>query len=314
MRDAGDPLDERRRMTPGCGTLGRRDPRPRRAARPAAHQEARPELRHRRQHRAPIVRAARVEPGDDVLEVGPGSGRSRSGCSRPARASSPSRSTSASPPSCRSPSPQLAAGRRRSPCIHRGRPAGHRAAGAPTRLVANLPYNVSVPVLLHLLEHFPSLETALVMVQAEVGQRLAAAARARRSTARPSVKAAWYGTLVDGRHRSAARCSGRCPTSTRSSWRSSRGDAAGHRGRARRDLRAHRCRVRAAPQDAAAGALGRALGRLGRRIRSPRGGGYRPDGCAARSSPCADFLAIARAAPVALAETGRSRESTRLES
>ena len=46
--------------------------------------------------------------------------------------------------------------------------------GEPVRLVANLPYNVSVPVLLHLLEHFPTLTTGIVMVQAEEGHRLAA--------------------------------------------------------------------------------------------------------------------------------------------
>jgi 16S rRNA (adenine1518-N6/adenine1519-N6)-dimethyltransferase len=63
---------------------------------------------------------------------------------------------------------------------------------APRRLVANLPYNVSVPVLLHLLEHLPSLETALVMVQAEVGQRLAAPPGSK-VYGSPSVKAAWYG-------------------------------------------------------------------------------------------------------------------------
>ena len=44
----------------------------------------------------------------------------------------------------------------------------------PTALVANLPYNVSVPVLLHLLALLPSLEHGLVMVQAEVADRLAA--------------------------------------------------------------------------------------------------------------------------------------------
>ena len=64
--------------------------------------------------------------------------------------------------------------------------------GEPTALVANLPYNVSVPVLLHLLEVVPSLQSALVMVQAEVGQRLAAAPGSRIYGA-PSVKAAWYG-------------------------------------------------------------------------------------------------------------------------
>ena len=44
----------------------------------------------------------------------------------------------------------------------------------PTALVANLPYNVSVPVLIHLLTLLPSLERGLVMVQAEVADRLAA--------------------------------------------------------------------------------------------------------------------------------------------
>jgi 16S rRNA (adenine1518-N6/adenine1519-N6)-dimethyltransferase len=64
--------------------------------------------------------------------------------------------------------------------------------GEPVRLVANLPYNVSVPVLLHLLEHFPSLRSGIVMVQAEVGHRLAAEPGSKVYGA-PSVKAAWYG-------------------------------------------------------------------------------------------------------------------------
>jgi len=62
----------------------------------------------------------------------------------------------------------------------------------PTVLVANLPYNVSVPVLLHFLEHFPSLERGLVMVQAEVGERLAAQPGSKVYGA-PSAKANWYG-------------------------------------------------------------------------------------------------------------------------
>lgn len=61
----------------------------------------------------------------------------------------------------------------------------------PTALVANLPYNVSVPVLLHLLELLPSLERGLVMVQAEVADRLAAAPGSK-TYGVPSVKAAWY--------------------------------------------------------------------------------------------------------------------------
>jgi 16S rRNA (adenine1518-N6/adenine1519-N6)-dimethyltransferase len=65
--------------------------------------------------------------------------------------------------------------------------------GDPTHLVANLPYNVSVPVLLHFLEHFPSLEHALVMVQAEVGQRIAAPPGSK-TYGSPSAKSAWYGS------------------------------------------------------------------------------------------------------------------------
>lgn len=63
----------------------------------------------------------------------------------------------------------------------------------PTVLVANLPYNVSVPVLLHFLETFPALNSALVMVQAEVGQRIAAPPGSK-VYGSPSAKAAWYGT------------------------------------------------------------------------------------------------------------------------
>ncbi|CAM3503651.1 16S rRNA (adenine(1518)-N(6)/adenine(1519)-N(6))-dimethyltransferase RsmA [Nocardioides dubius] len=62
---------------------------------------------------------------------------------------------------------------------------------APTALVANLPYNVSVPVLLHLLALVPSLERGLVMVQAEVADRLAAAPGSKVYGV-PSVKAAWF--------------------------------------------------------------------------------------------------------------------------
>jgi len=64
--------------------------------------------------------------------------------------------------------------------------------GEPTVLVANLPYNVSVPIVLHFLEHFTYLERGVVMVQAEVGERLAAAPGSKVYGA-PSVKAAWYG-------------------------------------------------------------------------------------------------------------------------
>ncbi|MEV8254640.1 16S rRNA (adenine(1518)-N(6)/adenine(1519)-N(6))-dimethyltransferase RsmA [Rhodoglobus sp. NPDC076762] len=62
----------------------------------------------------------------------------------------------------------------------------------PRVFVANLPYNVSVPVLLHFLEHFDSLDRGLVMVQAEVGNRVAAGPGSK-VYGSPSIKAAWYG-------------------------------------------------------------------------------------------------------------------------
>jgi len=64
---------------------------------------------------------------------------------------------------------------------------------APSMLVANLPYNVAVPVVLHLLAAVPSLARGLVMVQAEVADRMYAAPGSRVYGA-PSVKLAWYAT------------------------------------------------------------------------------------------------------------------------
>ncbi|MBI3429460.1 MAG: 16S rRNA (adenine(1518)-N(6)/adenine(1519)-N(6))-dimethyltransferase RsmA [Actinobacteria bacterium] len=61
----------------------------------------------------------------------------------------------------------------------------------PTVLVANLPYNISVPVLLHYLEKFPTLRSGIVMVQAEVADRLAAKPGSK-DYGIPSVKAAWW--------------------------------------------------------------------------------------------------------------------------
>lgn len=64
----------------------------------------------------------------------------------------------------------------------------------PTALVANLPYNVAVPVVLHLMAAFP-LERGLVMVQAEVAERLAAPPGSRVYGV-PSVKLAWYADVT----------------------------------------------------------------------------------------------------------------------
>ena len=64
----------------------------------------------------------------------------------------------------------------------------------PTALVANLPYNVAVPVVLHLLATFPSIQRVLVMVQREVADRLCAEPGSR-TYGVPSVKARWFGDV-----------------------------------------------------------------------------------------------------------------------
>lgn len=65
----------------------------------------------------------------------------------------------------------------------------------PTAVVANLPYNVAVPVLLHLLATFHSWTHGLVLVQAEVADRLAASPGSK-TYGVPSVKVAWYATAT----------------------------------------------------------------------------------------------------------------------
>jgi 16S rRNA (adenine1518-N6/adenine1519-N6)-dimethyltransferase len=77
------------------------------------------------------------------------------------------------------------------------------AGPAPSALVANLPYNVAVPVVLHLLAELPALRHGLVMVQKEVADRLAAVPGSKVYGV-PSVKLAWYAT---------ARSAGRVPPS-----------------------------------------------------------------------------------------------------
>lgn len=66
--------------------------------------------------------------------------------------------------------------------------------GEPTALVANLPYNVAVPALLHLLAEFPSIRTVLVMVQAEVAERLAAEPGGKEYGV-PSAKVRFFGRV-----------------------------------------------------------------------------------------------------------------------
>ena len=137
-----------------------------------------------------IVKTAKVDAGDEVLEVGPGLGSLTLGLleagARVTAVEIDARLAELLPHTVAAMAPgaelQVVTG----DALRVGIP------GSPRRLVANLPYNVSVPVLLHLLETVPSLETALVMVQAEVGQRLAAAPGSK-VYGSPSVKAAWWG-------------------------------------------------------------------------------------------------------------------------
>jgi 16S rRNA (adenine1518-N6/adenine1519-N6)-dimethyltransferase len=137
-----------------------------------------------------IVKTARIEPGDEVLEVGPGLGSLTLGLleagARVTAVEIDGRLAELLPRTVATLAPGSALEVVTGDALRVGIP------GAPRRLVANLPYNVSVPVLLHLLETVPSLETALVMVQAEVGQRIAAPPGSK-VYGSPSVKAAWYG-------------------------------------------------------------------------------------------------------------------------
>ncbi len=140
-----------------------------------------------------IVRRSGVEPDDVVLEVGPGLGSLTLGLLDQAR-----RVVAVEiDPVLAAELPVTVARRRpdradRLEVLAQDALQLHDVPGpAPTALVANLPYNVAVPVVLTLLERMPSLRRGLVMVQAEVAERLAAEPGSR-TYGVPSVKAAWY--------------------------------------------------------------------------------------------------------------------------
>ena len=67
-------------------------------------------------------------------------------------------------------------------------------AAQPTAVVANLPYNIAVPALIHLFSEFPTIRTAMVMVQAEVAERLAAEPGGKEYGI-PSVKIRFFGNV-----------------------------------------------------------------------------------------------------------------------
>lgn len=143
-----------------------------------------------------IVRAAALERDDVVLEVGPGLGSLTMGllpaCRRVVAVEVDPVLAGALPATVRARLPGYAA-RLEVIAADALRLTGVPGP-APTALVANLPYNVAVPVLLHLLALLPTLRLAVVMVQAEVAARLAAPPGSRIYGV-PSVKAAWYGDV-----------------------------------------------------------------------------------------------------------------------
>lgn len=141
-----------------------------------------------------IVSTARLEPDDVVLEVGPGLGSLTLALLPAVRqvlaVELDPLLGAALPATVAERAPQLAerlrvivgdAMRTRVEALH----------PAPTKLVANLPYNVAVPIVLHLLAELPELRGGLVMVQAEVADRMTADPGGR-IYGTPSVKLAWY--------------------------------------------------------------------------------------------------------------------------
>ncbi|AYG02676.1 16S rRNA (adenine(1518)-N(6)/adenine(1519)-N(6))-dimethyltransferase RsmA [Gryllotalpicola protaetiae] len=142
-----------------------------------------------------IVRVGAVQAGDTVVEVGPGLGSLTLGLleagAHVVAVEIDGRLAAQLPATVAA---QLGAeAAARLTVVHQDALTVESLPGEPTRLVANLPYNVSVPVLLHLLEKVPSLRSGVVMVQAEVGERLAAGPGSK-VYGSPSVKAAWYGS------------------------------------------------------------------------------------------------------------------------
>lgn len=143
-----------------------------------------------------IVRLADVRPGDVVLEVGPGVGSLTLGL----LAAGAHVVAVEIDPVLAEALPDTVARLRPDDVGHLDVIAGDALRVSdlprvPDALVANLPYNVAVPVVLHLLEAFPSLRTGLVMVQSEVADRLVAPPGSR-TYGVPSVKLAWFATAA----------------------------------------------------------------------------------------------------------------------
>lgn len=150
-----------------------------------------------------IVRLAGVEPGDRVIEVGPGLGSLTLGITEAGADVTAieidHRLAAELPSTVRTMQPEVFADPDaprfrviRSDALELTAEQIGELPAAPEILVANLPYNVSVPILMQFLELIPSLRGGLVMVQAEVGYRIAAGPGSK-EYGTPSAKAAWYG-------------------------------------------------------------------------------------------------------------------------
>jgi 16S rRNA (adenine1518-N6/adenine1519-N6)-dimethyltransferase len=142
-----------------------------------------------------IASLAALEPRDVVLEVGPGLGSLtlallEAGAGRLVAIEIDRALAGELPQTIAARAPQLA-DRMAVVTADALRVAAGDLPAAPSVLVANLPYNVAVPVLLHLLVALPTLERGLVMVQAEVAERMCAGPGSRVYGA-PSVKLAWF--------------------------------------------------------------------------------------------------------------------------
>ena len=139
-----------------------------------------------------IVALAALNPADTVLEVGPGFGSLTLGllgvAQRVIAVELDPLLAAELPRTVGSRAPALAA---RLEVVTADAARVGDLPGEPTALVANLPYNAAVPVVLHLLATVPSLRHGLVMVQAEVADRMTAPPGSRIYGV-PSVKLAWY--------------------------------------------------------------------------------------------------------------------------
>lgn len=140
-----------------------------------------------------IVRTAEVRPDDVVVEIGPGLGSLTLGlleaADRVVAVEIDEVLAAALPSTVAARMPERA---ERFALVHSDAMHVTELPGpAPTALVANLPYNVAVPVLLHMLAAFPTIDRTLVMVQSEVADRLAARP-GNKVYGVPSVKANWY--------------------------------------------------------------------------------------------------------------------------